>query len=147
MCHLILLFRHTGSSSVSSFQSRNDPGYGYNTPPVHSRSPLYPQTSRHHVHLFDPEQPQYPHPMLMQTFVQIFFERFSADFPFLTYDQVCADLWDRRLPPMLSSALAAIASRSVCTHYYTALADSVLDMLIIFRSSLFVACTMCPRRT
>ncbi|KAF5386139.1 hypothetical protein D9615_002347 [Tricholomella constricta] len=103
--------RHAGSSSVSSFQSsRNDPGYGFNTPPTHSRSPLYQQNSRH-LHLFDPEQPQCPHPMLMQNFVPIFFERFGGEFTFLSYEQVVAEAWERRLPPMLSNSIAAIASR------------------------------------
>ncbi|KAG6920062.1 hypothetical protein DXG01_010130 [Tephrocybe rancida] len=101
--------RH-GTPSVSSFHARNDPGY-YNSPPSHSRSPLYPQSSRH-VHLFDPEQPQNPHPVLMQTFVRIFFEQVGAEFPFLGYDQISQEVWDRRLPPMISNVIAAIASRS-----------------------------------
>ncbi|KAG5646831.1 hypothetical protein DXG03_002208 [Asterophora parasitica] len=102
--------RHAGSSSVSSFQSsRNDSGYGFNTPPTHSRSPLYQQNAR--IHLFDPDQPQCPHPMLMQNFVPIFFERFGGEFPFLSYDQVAGEAWERRLPAMLSNSIAGIASR------------------------------------
>ncbi|KAF8070359.1 hypothetical protein FPV67DRAFT_1755501 [Lyophyllum atratum] len=103
--------RHAGSPSVSSFQSsRNDPGYAYNTPSTHPRAPLYQHNSRH-LHLFDPDQPQCPHPMLMQHFVPIFFERCAGDFPFLAYEQVIAEVWERRLPPMLSNSIAAIASR------------------------------------
>ncbi|KAG6821021.1 hypothetical protein H0H93_007911 [Arthromyces matolae] len=99
--------RHGGPSSA--FQSRNDPGY-YHSPTSHSRPPLYPSNSRH-VHLFDPEQPQSPHPMLMQTFVQIFFEHVGPEFPFLIYDQINQEVWDRRLPLMVSNVIAAIASR------------------------------------
>lgn len=47
----------------------------------------------------------------MQTFVPIFFERFAGDFPFLSYEQVAGEVWERRLPPMLSNSIAAIASR------------------------------------
>ncbi|KAG5638799.1 hypothetical protein H0H81_010028 [Sphagnurus paluster] len=49
--------------------------------------------------------------MLMQTFVPIFFERFGAEFPFLQYEQVVAEAWERRLPAMLSNSIAAIAAR------------------------------------
>ncbi|KAG6861678.1 hypothetical protein C0995_013247 [Termitomyces sp. Mi166 len=98
--------RHT---AVPSFQPRNDSGY-YHPPPSHTRGPLYPQNSRH-VHLFDPEQTQSPHRDLMQIFVQLFFKHVAVEFPFLSYDQIVQDVWDRRLPPMVSNVIAAIASR------------------------------------
>ena len=108
--------RHTASPSAAPLYPPrgNDPaGYGYNTqPPSQSqpRLPLYQSPSRH-VHLFDPDHPQCPHPVLMPHYLQTFFERFGPEFPFFVYEDVMAEFWDRTLPPILANCIAAMASR------------------------------------
>ncbi|RDB24813.1 hypothetical protein Hypma_008003 [Hypsizygus marmoreus] len=108
--------RHAGPSSVYSSRGHEPAGYGYSTPPPplpqshSSRGPVYQPNSRH-VHLFDPEQPQCPHPMLMPHYIQTFFERFGGEYTFLTYEETIAEFWDRTLPPMLANCIAAMASR------------------------------------
>ncbi|KAG6812543.1 hypothetical protein H0H92_002312 [Tricholoma furcatifolium] len=112
--------RSTSHSPKPSGVVSPNPDARYTTYPPDSRrpgdpshrSPLYQQSSRH-LHLFDPEQPQNPNPQLLSTLVQIFFEHVGSEFPFLVYEQISQDVWDRRLPPMVSNVIAAIASRSV----------------------------------
>jgi len=105
----------SSSSGPPLYPSRSsDPaGYGYNAPPSQShppRLPLYQPPSRH-VHLFDPDHPQCPHPVLMPHYLQTFFERFGPEFAFLEYEDVMAEFWDRTLPPIIANCIAAMASR------------------------------------
>ncbi|KAF8637968.1 hypothetical protein AX16_010600 [Volvariella volvacea WC 439] len=108
----------TSPSSVSPFYSRsNDPmNYSFvQTSPAHlqhhhtrhSSQPYNPRL----VHLFDPDSPQRPHPSLMPHFIQLFFEQFSADFNFLTYDAIMGEYWENALSPLLANCIASLACR------------------------------------
>lgn len=117
--HLDIIPRHHSHSS--SYDSRNNSLSYYNG---HSSSQLlhYPTSSRSNssyqpdqrsIQLFDPENPQRPHPSLMTQFIQDLFERRGADFPFLSYQDVFADFLDQRLSSILANCIAAMASQYV----------------------------------
>ncbi|KAF8200739.1 hypothetical protein BJ912DRAFT_579336 [Pholiota molesta] len=110
---------HTQSSSISSFDSLRNNGIPYNyvgpaaqAPllhyPTNSRSNSYQQPDTPSIQLYDPENPQRPHPSLMAHFIQIFFEKYSADFGFLSYQETLADFWDQRLSLVLANCIAAM---------------------------------------
>jgi hypothetical protein len=111
---------HSHSSSISSFESlRSNNGIPYNfgghapSPqmlhyPPNSRPNSYQQDQRS-IQLFDPENHQRPHPGLMTHFIQVFFERFGPDFPFLQYQDILADFWDQRLSLIIANCVAAMA--------------------------------------
>ncbi|KAH9485202.1 hypothetical protein JR316_0002109 [Psilocybe cubensis] len=108
---------HGHSSSISSFDSlRSNTGVPpYNNFVGHT-PPLYPTVSRNSyqgdqrpIQLFDPENPQRPHPNLMTHFIQVFFDRHGQDFTFLTYQDVLADFWEQRLSLILANCIAAMA--------------------------------------
>ncbi|KAF8973183.1 hypothetical protein BDZ97DRAFT_1648656 [Flammula alnicola] len=111
---------HTQSSSISSFDSlRSNNGIPYNyVGPAQPQLLHYPTNSRpnsYHppdirsMQLFDPENPQRPHPSLMTHFIQVFFERYGADFNFLSYQDTLADFWDQRLSLVVANCIAAMA--------------------------------------
>ncbi|KAF8995469.1 hypothetical protein BDQ17DRAFT_1392227 [Cyathus striatus] len=109
--------RHSNSASISAFpSSRTDSSlaYGYMTsgspqvlPQPHSRTP---QDSRS-FQLFDSENPQRPHPSLMQHFIPLFFEHMGGEFGFITYEEIIAEFWDQTLPSLMANCIAAMASR------------------------------------
>ncbi|KAF9467333.1 hypothetical protein BDZ94DRAFT_1318757 [Collybia nuda] len=113
-------------------------GYGFVPPP--SVQPLHnPRSSHHHsssrqVHLFDPEHPQCPHPTLMPHFIQTFFEQFSQEYTFLSYQEIIGEFWDRTLPPLLSNCIAAMASR--CAHKTCSTHSSLADGRLLRFSNL-----------
>jgi len=109
--------RHAGSSSLPSFHpSRNIDQMGYNFPTSHlhnshSTRPLAHQLNSRHIHLFDPEHPQRPHPTLMPHFIQLFFEQLGAEFAFISYEEILGEFWEQTLSPLLANCIAAMASR------------------------------------
>jgi len=111
--------RHSNSSSVSSFHSsRGEHPVGYNYAPLSSSQSLHhshnSRSSSHdsrHIHLFDPEHPQRPHPTLMPHFIQLFFEHLGSEFSFLGYEEVLGEFWDQILPPLTANCIAAMGSR------------------------------------
>jgi len=121
-----MIYRHAGSSSLPSFHpSRNIDQMGYNFPTSHlhnshSTRPLAHQLNSRHIHLFDPEHPQRPHPTLMPHFIQLFFEQLGAEFAFISYEEILGEFWEQTLSPLLANCIAAMASRSaayyVCTY-------------------------------
>lgn len=113
-----IVSRHHSHSSIS-YDSRNNNGLPYYAGhsstqlhhyPTSSRSNSY-QTDQRSVQLFDPENPQRPHPNLMTHFINVFFER--HEFPFLSYQDVSTDFWDQRLSSILANCIAAMASQYV----------------------------------
>ena len=124
-----LLTVKSHSSSISSFDSlRSNNGIPYNfgghapSPqmlhyPSNSRPNSYQQDQRS-IQLFDPENHQRPHPGLMTHFIQVFFERFGPDFPFLQYQDILADFWDQRLSLIVANCVAAMAVKCAVPHPY-----------------------------
>jgi len=123
----LLVFNKSHSSSISSFDSlRSNNGIPYNfgghapSPqmlhyPTNSRPNSYQQDQRS-IQLFDPENHQRPHPGLMTHFIQVFFERFGPDFPFLQYQDILADFWDQRLSLIIANCVAAMAVKCAVPH-------------------------------
>ncbi|KAF8160904.1 hypothetical protein B0H34DRAFT_357108 [Crassisporium funariophilum] len=91
--------KHGHSSSVSSFDSSRSNGLPYNFPDHRA------------INLFDPENPQRPNPNLMTHYINVFFERHGAEFPFLSYQDVSTDFWDQRLSSILANCIAAMSSK------------------------------------
>lgn len=110
---------------MSSFHSsRGEHPIGYNyAPPSSSQSLHHPHNSRssshdsRHIHLFDPEHPQRPHPTLMPHFIQLFFEHLGSEFSFLGYEEVLGEFWDQILPPLTANCIAAMGSRYVIVSF------------------------------
>ncbi|KAF9528513.1 hypothetical protein CPB83DRAFT_854295 [Crepidotus variabilis] len=117
--------RHVGhghvrsNSSISSFDSiRSNPALQYNYQ-AHTSSQMlhYPTNSRPNSYqpdyrglvLFDPENPQRPGSNLMAHFIQGFFETYSHEFAFLSYQEVLNDYWEHRLNNILANCIAAMA--------------------------------------
>jgi hypothetical protein len=113
--------RHAGSSGIPLYpfeSQRNDPSYNYlSSNPHYSHSHhtngAPPVAQNHHVILFDPEHPQIPHPTLMRHFIQIFFEQFGTEFPFISYDETMGQFFEQSLAPLLSNCIASLAVRYV----------------------------------
>jgi len=117
--------RHNHHLSISSFDSSRNNNNGLHYYPGHSsgHSPSqllrYPTNSRPNsfqpdqrsVQLFDPENPQRPHPSLMTHYINVFFEQYSAEYPFLSYQDISTDFWDQRLSSILANCIAAMASQ------------------------------------
>ncbi|KAI0055102.1 hypothetical protein BV25DRAFT_1843188 [Artomyces pyxidatus] len=61
--------------------------------------------------LFDPRQPNRPHPTLLSHLVPVFFEYFGRLFPFLQYDEVSKRMYNDTLPLVLANAIAGVACR------------------------------------
>ena len=80
--------------------------------PANSRPNSYQSDYRGLV-LFDPENHQRPQSDLMAHFVQIFFENYSHEFTFLSYQEVLGDFWDHRLNNILANCVAAMAVKYV----------------------------------
>jgi hypothetical protein len=108
---------------MSSFDSvKGNNGFPYN---YHGHPPPqmlhYPANSRPNSYqsdyrglvLFDPENHQRPQSDLMAHFVQIFFENYSHEFTFLSYQEVLGDFWDHRLNNILANCVAAMAVKYV----------------------------------
>lgn len=122
-----LLTVKSHSSSISSFDSlRSNNGIPYNfgghapSPqmlhyPANSRPNSYQQDQRS-IQLFDAENHQRPHPGLMTHFIQVFFERFGPDFPFLQYQDILADFWEQRLSLIVANCVAAMAVKCAVPH-------------------------------
>ncbi len=117
-----LMFSRRNSSSMSSFDSvKSSNGFPYNyhghPPPQmlhypNSRPNSYQSDYRGLV-LFDPENHQRPQSDLMAHFIQIFFENYSHEFTFLSYQEVLGDFWDHRLNNILANCVAAMAVKYV----------------------------------
>ncbi|KAF9564764.1 hypothetical protein CPC08DRAFT_630818 [Agrocybe pediades] len=108
--------RHMGghSSSISSFDSaRSNNAIPYNVaghiPQSYASSRPNSFQSEPRLQLFDPVHHSRPHPNLMNHFIQAFFEHYSQDFLFLSYQDIAADYWDGRLPDPLANCVAAMA--------------------------------------
>jgi hypothetical protein len=112
--------RHTASSPTpySPYDSpRDDSAYGFvasdsmpigHVPAISSFS----LNGTHQTPLFDPEHPQRPHATLMH-YIQLFFEHLSAEFPFMSYEDIVAQFYNQSLPPFLSSCIASLSVRCV----------------------------------
>ena len=84
--------------------------------PTSSRSSNSYQPDQRSGQLFDPENPDRPHPSLMTQFINDFFQR-AQEFPFLSYQAVSADFWDQRLSSILANCIAAMASQYVTINW------------------------------
>ena len=109
------------SSSISSFDSvKSNNGFSYNYQGHPPQMLHYPSNSRPNSYqsdyrglvLFDPDNHQRPQSNLMAHFVQIFFETYSHEFSFLSYQEVLGDFWDHRLNNILANCIAAMAVKS-----------------------------------
>jgi hypothetical protein len=49
----------------------------------------------------------------MPHFIELFFKYYSASFPFITYEDVVSSFLQSTLSPLLSNAIASLASRCV----------------------------------
>ncbi|KAF7968398.1 hypothetical protein HWV62_30681 [Athelia sp. TMB] len=71
----------------------------------------YPMTEKmSQVPLFDPHRPQYPHKAFMPHFIQLFVNHLGAQCPYVTYIDTLERFNSGILPPLLSNAIAALAS-------------------------------------
>jgi len=52
-----------------------------------------------------------PHPTMLVHLVQVFFECFSRNFPFLQYDDVSRRMFNGTLSPLLANSIASLAAR------------------------------------
>jgi hypothetical protein len=52
-----------------------------------------------------------PHPTMLLHLVQVFFEYFSRNFPFLQYDDVSRRAFNGTLSPLLANSIASLAAR------------------------------------
>ncbi|THH18177.1 hypothetical protein EW146_g2766 [Bondarzewia mesenterica] len=77
--------------------------------------------------LFDPRQPNLPHPTLMAPLLSTFFEQFGRNFPFLQYDDISRRVYNGTLSPLLANSIAALSARhSSCAEILTRGAPSRL---------------------
>jgi hypothetical protein len=132
------------SSIPPNFHSRSNSGayaYAANNNYVPSASPVlqHPHNQRlstqpdyRQVQLFDPERSQFPHPSLMQHFIQLFFEHYPQ-YSFITYDQVMSECWENRLSPVIANLIASMASKcvSLCVSSHSCSNHPAADTLII----------------
>lgn len=123
----VLMSSHfSHSSSISSFDSsRSNNGMPYNVaghvPQAYSNSRPNSFQPDQRIQLFDPVHQQRPHPSLMNHLIQVFFEQYGQDFPFLSYQDVVADYWDGRLPDVIANCVAAMAVKCACSSPRTVL--------------------------
>ena len=61
--------------------------------------------------LFDSRQVNMPHPTMLVHLVQVFFECFARNFPFLQYDDVSRRAFNGTLSPLLANSIASLAAR------------------------------------
>ncbi|KAI0769624.1 hypothetical protein BD413DRAFT_477149 [Trametes elegans] len=61
--------------------------------------------------LFDPAEPNQPHPKLMMEFIRVFFEKYGTAYPFLFSEEIYEQFLHHKLPPLLANAIAASAVR------------------------------------
>ncbi|KAI9510919.1 hypothetical protein F5148DRAFT_1175213 [Russula earlei] len=61
--------------------------------------------------LFDSRHGTMPHPTILMHLVQVFFECFSRNFPFLQYEDVSRRVFNGTLSPLLANSIAALAAR------------------------------------
>ncbi len=61
--------------------------------------------------LFDLRQANMPHPTILVHLVQVFFECFSRNFPFLQYDDISRRMFNGTLSPLLANSIASLAAR------------------------------------
>ncbi|KAF9047364.1 hypothetical protein BJ165DRAFT_1414677 [Panaeolus papilionaceus] len=103
---------HKHSASLSSTRSNGVPSYPYPQSPQILQYPTNTRNSyqpdQRALHLFD-ESHQRPHPQLMPTFIQLFFQHHGSEFAFLTYQDVLADFWEHTLSAVLANCIAAMA--------------------------------------
>jgi hypothetical protein len=52
-----------------------------------------------------------PHPTMLLHLVQVFFECFSRNFPFLQYEDVSRRVFNGTLSPLLANSIASLAAR------------------------------------
>lgn len=110
--------RHAGTPSLTSYHSRsNSHGASYE---YQSHQVISPQ-------LFDQDLPYQPNPHLMHQFIQLFFEHYGADYPFLSQEITYRHFADKRLQPVLANIIAAMACRyaEICLVSSPALISSV----------------------
>jgi hypothetical protein len=93
--------------------------------PVNSR-PKSNQQDPRSILLFDTENQERPHPGLMTHFIQVFFERFGRDFPFLQYQDTLVDFWEEGLSLIIANCVAAMAVECVAPHSFF-----LLDLLTV----------------
>ncbi|KAI0256432.1 hypothetical protein BJV78DRAFT_466444 [Lactifluus subvellereus] len=82
--------------------------------------------------LFDSRQVTMPHPTMLLHLVQVFFEYFSRNFPFLQYDDVSRRVLNGTLSPLLANSIASLAARysqssDVLTRGATAVSNAYAD--------------------
>lgn len=63
------------------------------------------------AHLFDFNQPQFPHSALMPHFIQVFIQNLGAQYPFVVYDDTLERFTSGKLSPLLSNSIASLAVR------------------------------------
>jgi len=61
--------------------------------------------------LFDSRQVNMPHPTILVHLVQVFFECFARNFPFLQYEDVSRRAFNGTLSPLLANSIASLAAR------------------------------------
>jgi hypothetical protein len=61
--------------------------------------------------LFDSRHGTMPHPTMLVHLVQVFFECFSRNFPFLQYEDVSRRVFNGTLSPLLANSIASLAAR------------------------------------
>jgi hypothetical protein len=61
--------------------------------------------------LFDSRHGTMPHTTMLVHLVQVFFECFSRNFPFLQYDDVSRRMFNGTLSPLLANSIASLAAR------------------------------------
>ena len=61
--------------------------------------------------LFDSRHGTMPHPTMLVHLVQVFFELFSRNFPFLQFDDISRRMFNGTLSPLLANSIAALAAR------------------------------------
>ncbi|EIM80003.1 uncharacterized protein STEHIDRAFT_150846 [Stereum hirsutum FP-91666 SS1] len=111
------------ASPLSHTSGHSYSGNGYGTSALPSGLPQDPTTVYHNRSysqgssaspsppLFDPHQPGVPQAAVMAQFIQIFFQRFGQNFPFLSSEDIQKRFYNGTLSPVLASSIAALASR------------------------------------
>jgi len=67
--------------------------------------------ARQALPLFDSRHGTMPHPTMLMHLVQVFFECFSRNFPFLQYEDVSRRVLNGTLSPLLANSIASLAAR------------------------------------
>jgi hypothetical protein len=110
----LVLPRHGSFSNGSGLYS--SPDYLFNTSessPLrqfsHTTLPTPPLNGHGSITLFDPGQPQYPNPILMPQFIQLFFQEMGSEFPFMSYEETLARFFDKSISAVVANCIAALA--------------------------------------